>query len=240
MNVLKLGRIILAADELGLAQCLNLVSKIGARIYAVKIHNLFDLHGPKVIKQLRDAGARRIWVDAKLHDIPNTVKLRAAAIAKSEADILTVHASGGVDMMRAAKEGAPNMKIYAITVLTSLDDEQVKNIYGKTSALEQVLYLASMAGTAGLNGLVCSSREVGTLGPIFEHMDRVVPGVRSAGKDAGDQKRIDTPAAAIKAGATHLVVGRQITQAVNPLAALNEIEMEVAVAESEMEGGKSE
>ncbi|MFW5853411.1 MAG: orotidine-5'-phosphate decarboxylase [Patescibacteria group bacterium] len=222
------NRIVLAVDELSLDQCLELASKVGDWVYAIKIHNVFDQQGPDVVQRLRDAGARRIWVDAKLHDIPNTVKLRAKAIAESGADILTVHASGEIEMMMAAVEAGPS-EIYAITVLTSLGEEQAHLLHGQPSKAE-VLYLARLAKLAGVHGIVCSPKEVGILAKRSElqGLKFITPGVRSPGKATDDQKRVDTPAGAIASGSTHLVVGRQITQATDPVDALCQIEEEIS------------
>ncbi len=230
-------KIILAADELTFDQCLDLASKIGSRVHAIKVHNVFDLQGPSVVKQLREAGAQRVWVDAKLHDIPNTVRLRAKAIANSGADILTVHASGEIEMMMAAVESGP-AEIFAITVLTSLGEEQAHLLYGQPSKAA-VLYLARLAKLAGVHGIVCSPKEVGILAkrPELKGLKFVTPGIRSAGKNAEDQQRVDTPAAAIKAGVTLLVVGRKITQASDPVAALEELEAEIAGVETVAQGG---
>lgn len=222
------SRIILAADELTLDQCLDLASKVGDRVHAIKIHNAFDQQGPGVVQRLRDAGARRVWVDAKLHDIPNTVKHRAKAIAESGADILTVHASGEIEMMKAAVESGP-AEIYAITVLTSLSEEQAHLLHGQPSKAG-ALYLARLAKLAGVHGVVCSPKEVGILAksPELQGLKFITPGVRSSGKATDDQKRVDTPAGAITSGSTHLVIGRQITQAVDPVGALRQIEEEIS------------
>ncbi|OGE82813.1 MAG: orotidine 5'-phosphate decarboxylase [Candidatus Doudnabacteria bacterium RIFCSPLOWO2_01_FULL_44_21] len=222
-------RVILAADELSLEQCTRLVGEIGDRIYAVKVHNLYDKEGPGVVQLLRKAGASRVWVDAKLHDIPNTVKLRAQAIADSGADIVTVHASGEIEMMMAALESG--ITVYAITVLTSLDEEQAHLLHGQPTKA-QVLYLARLAKLAGVHGVVSSPKEVGILAkrPELKGLELVTPGIRSAGKDAGDQKRVDTPTAAIKTGSTRLVVGRQLTASDDPVRALDELEQELVQA----------
>jgi len=221
------NRVILAADELSIEQCLGLASKIGSRVHAIKVHNAFDAQGPTIVQQLHDAGAERVWVDAKLHDIPNTVRLRAKAIADSGAEIITVHASGEIEMMMAAVEAFP-YEVFAITVLTSLNEEQAHLLHGQPSKAG-VLYLARLAKLAGVAGVVCSPKEVGILAkrPELKGMKFIVPGVRSVGKDAGDQQRVDTPLNAIKAGATHLVVGRQITQVSDPVAALDALEAEL-------------
>ena len=155
---MKTSRIILAADELDLVQCLDLACKVGERVYAIKIHNLFDAHGPEIVRMLRDKGVRRVWVDAKLHDIPNTVKHRAKAIANSRADILSVHASGEIEMMMAAVESGIS-EVYAITVLTSLDEERAHLLHGHPTKAA-ALYLARLAKLAGVHGVVCSPKEV--------------------------------------------------------------------------------
>jgi orotidine-5'-phosphate decarboxylase len=211
-----------------------LASRVGERVYAIKIHNLFDAHGPEFVKLLHNAGAKRVWVDAKLHDIPNTVRLRARALEWSGAKIITVHASGEIEMMTAAVEEF-SAEVYAITALTSLSEEQVHLLHGQPSKAA-VLYLARLAKMAGVAGVVCSPKEVGVLAkrPELKGMKFIVPGVRSIGKDAGDQQRVDTPLNAVKAGATHLVVGRQITQAKDPVEALDALEAELAEAEVEV------
>ncbi len=224
---METSRIILAVDDLELGQCLELVSKVGNQVYAIKIHNLFDQYGPSVVQQLRNAGARRVWVDAKLKDIPHTVKLRAKAIAESGADILTVHASGEIEMMMAAVEAGP-AEIYAVTVLTSLDEEQTSLMHGQPPKAE-VLYLARLAKLAGVHGVVCSPEEVRVLAkrPELEGLKFVTPGIRSSGSATDDQKRVGSPWGTIASGSTHLVIGRQITRAPNPMAILREIEEQV-------------
>ncbi|KKQ77957.1 MAG: orotidine 5'-phosphate decarboxylase [Candidatus Zambryskibacteria bacterium RIFCSPLOWO2_01_FULL_39_39] len=222
------NRIILAVDELSLERCLELVSKIGKRLCAVKIHNIYDQNGPEIVWKLKNAGASRVFVDAKLHDIPNTVRLRAKAIADSGAEIITVHASGGIEMMRVAVRAFP-FEVFAVTVLTSLNIEQTHLIYGK-SPKDVVLYLAKQAKLAGCAGVVCSSKEVGILSKIPElrGLKFMVPGVRSLGKALGDQSRVDTPVSAIKKGATYIVVGREVTEDKDPVKAFLKIESEIS------------
>ena len=225
---MKESRIILAADELSLEQCLYLAAKIGNRVYAIKIHNLFDRHGRGVVRQLKKAGARRVWVDFKLHDIPNTVRLRAKVIAESGADILSVHASGEVEMMLAAVEAGP-AEIYAVTVLTSLGEERAHLLNGHPSKAG-ALYLARLAKLAGVQGVVCSPKEVEILAKRSElqGLKFITPGIRSVGQAIDDQKRVDTPSSALASGATHLVIGRQIIQSINPVEALYKIEEEIS------------
>lgn len=220
-------RVILAADELDLEQTLSLVRRVGDRVYGVKVHNLWDLHGPGVVRQLLDAGAPRVWVDLKIEDIPNTARLRAKAVAASGAHMLSVHASGEIEMMMAALESG--LEIIAITVLTSLTEEQAHLLHGQPSKAA-VLYLARLAKLAGVPSVVCSPQEVGILAkrPELRGMNFITPGVRSAGIAIGDQKRVDTPIGALNSGATRLVIGRQITQAPDPIAALGVLEQEIS------------
>ncbi len=222
-------RIIISADELGEQELLALASSVGSSVYAIKIHDRYDALGPSIVGELKDAGVRRVWIDAKIHDIPNTARARAKAFADNGVDIITVHASGGVEMMRAAKEGAGNAEVYAVTVLTSLSEEDTKTIYHLPVA-EQVLALALLANEAGVDGLVCSPQEVEMLRAeeSLKDIKLVVPGVRSIGADTHDQKRVATPRVAVDAGATHLVVGRQVTTAQDPSKALAAIESELA------------
>ncbi len=228
------SRIILATDELTLEQCLALAPKVGDRVHAFKIHNHYDEHGPEVVKKLRDAGVARVWVDFKIHDIPNTARKRAAALFKAGADILTVHAAGGVEMIEAAvkeassRSGVPG-QIFAITALTSLNEAQITRLHG-ASLMEAVLFLAEQAKEGGAHGVVCSPKEVGDLNRRLhlKGLKWVIPGVRSSGQAAGDQKRVGTPAQAIVDGANYLVIGRQITQADDPITALTELEQEIA------------
>lgn len=218
--------VVVSVDELELAAAVSLVQKIGVRVYAVKIHDLFDRHGAQAIQKLKEAGAPRVWVDAKLYDIPNTARARAHAIALSGADIITVHASGGVEMMRTAKEGAGNAEVYAVTVLTSFSPEGAEAIYG-ANPTEVVLRLARLAQEAGVDGVVCSPQEVEMLKAEFPTLKLVVPGIRSSGKDVHDQKRTGTPLATLTAGASVLVIGRQITTAPVPEEALDDIQEEL-------------
>ncbi len=225
-------KVILSADGYDKEGLLGLVEKIGKKVYCVKIHNLYDRYGPQIVNDLRRAGARKVWVDVKLHDIPNTVKLRARALAESGCEIITVHASGGMEMMRAAKEGFNKGKVFAVTALTSLNNEAIKIIYGAQDAKELVMRLALLVKMSGVDGLVCSPQEVPALRavPDYNDLELVVPGIRSAGVGVDDQKRFDTPSNALRAGANFLVIGRQITKAPNPVEAVDALESEIAQA----------
>ena len=222
-------RIIVSADELDEKALLALASALGPRIYAVKVHDRYDALGPSIVGELKDAGAKRVWMDAKLHDIPNTARVRAKAFSENGIDIITVHASGGVEMMRAAKEGAGSAEVYAVTVLTSLDEATSERIYNRP-VKEEVLTLAKLAKEAGVDGVVCSPQEVGLLAndPALKGLKFVIPGTRSPAADTHDQKRVTTPKEAVDAGATFLVIGRQITTAQDPVAALDALESELS------------
>lgn len=216
--------IILALDEIqDLEQALSLVRRVGHLVYAVKIHNLYDKFGPDVVRRLKEGGADKVWVDFKIYDIPNTAKLRAGAI---EGDIISVHASGGVKMMQEAVSSGK--EIFAVTILTSFGESEVNSIYNR-ELNEAVLTLASMAKEAGVAGVVCSTEELNLLKnhPELNDLKFVVPGLRSAGIDKGDQERVNTPAEALKRGADYLVIGRQITTADDPVRALENILKEI-------------
>ncbi|MEX2028939.1 MAG: orotidine-5'-phosphate decarboxylase [Candidatus Paceibacterota bacterium] len=206
-------KIIVALDEIqDRDEVIAFVKSVGSLFYAVKIHHLYDKFGPDIVRVLKEAGAERVWVDFKLCDISNTVKLRTLDIT---ADIISVHASGGIQMMKEAV--ASGKEIYAVTVLTSLSSSEVKEIYN--GEVEDVVFsLARMAKEAGVAGIVCSSGEIKMLRsyPEFKDLKIVVPGTRSVGVDMNDQKRVSTPEEALSDGADYLVIGRQITQADNP------------------------
>jgi orotidine-5'-phosphate decarboxylase len=165
-----------------------------------------------------------VFLDLKLHDIPNTVKGAVQAIAHLDPAILTVHAAGGREMMRAAKAAAPpRTKVVAVTVLTSLDEDDLHSIGVEAGPSQQVERLTALAREAGLDGIVCSGAEVAKARAAWPEGYFVVPGVRPEGADLGDQKRIVTPAQALADGASALVIGRPITGAPNPARALMDI-----------------
>jgi orotidine-5'-phosphate decarboxylase len=169
-------------------------------------------------------GELPLFLDLKFHDIPNTVGKAVAAIAHLCPRVLTVHAAGGREMMAAAKAAAPPMtKVVAVTVLTSLDQQDLSETGVAGTAEEQVKRLAALARDAGIDGIVCSGEEVAAARAEWPDGYFVVPGVRPADADTGDQKRVVTPAQAIADGASLLVIGRPITEARNPTRALEEI-----------------
>lgn len=166
-----------------------------------------------------------IFLDLKLHDIPNTVAKAVQALAHLEPAILTVHAAGGRAMLEDAKAAAPvGTKVVAVTTLTSLDSEDLASIGVGGTPHDQVMRLTELAMTAGLDGIVCSGAEVGAVHKLWPRGFLVVPGVRPADGVAGDQKRVVTPRAALDAGASILVIGRPITQAADPDLAARAIE----------------
>lgn len=226
MNTNGVSRIVLALDGMSLENAVPLVSSVGQSVFMVKIHELWDQKGPGIVRTLKSAGAQRVWVDLKLHDIPNTVKLRTEAVLAAGADLVTVHVSGGFEMMIAARE--TGIRVAGITVLTSLDEENAHLIFG-SPVKAKVLQLARDAKMAGLWGVVCSPKEVGILAkrPELAGLKFIVPGIRPARKESADQKRVDTPAAAIAAGADFLVIGRAITEAPDPIAAITVIGDEI-------------
>jgi len=185
---------------------------------------LFAAEGPAVVRAASALG-RPVFLDLKLHDIPNTVEGAARAAAASGASMLTVHASGGEEMVRAAVRGAAGrLRVIAVTVLTSLDDGALGRIGLAGPAEEAVLRLARLAVAAGAGGLVCSPNEVAAVrrtlgaGPLL-----VVPGVRPSGAARGDQARVATPAEAVRAGADVVVIGRPLREGGDPAAAARAI-----------------
>jgi orotidine-5'-phosphate decarboxylase len=219
--------IVLALDGLDTRAAIDLCRVVGPRVYAVKIHDMFDQLNCEAVTWLKQAGAQRVWVDYKLHDIAKTVGLRAKALAEAGADIISVHASGHLKMIQAAVESC-SAEIYGVTVLTSLDTHQCIEIFGD-SAPVKVPHFAGLVAQAGAHGVVCSPQEVGALAamPSLKGLRFVVPGVRSAGQDTHDQARVGTPAQAVAGGASLLVIGRQVTTAKDPLIELEKISQEI-------------
>lgn len=194
---------------------------------------LFCAEGPSVIAPLKERG-KRIFLDLKLHDIPRTVGHAVQAAGKHGIGMLTLHASGGSEMLRSAVKAAKSLgdkrpALLAVTVLTSLDADDLTELGIEISPMEQVLRLGKMAVNAGVDGLVCSPREVGLLRDNLGPKPLLVtPGIRMLADAKGDQKRISTPAEAVRDGATHLVIGRSITQATDSKAAVETIRDNIA------------
>jgi orotidine-5'-phosphate decarboxylase len=181
---------------------------------------LFCRSGPSVVETVRGGTGVGLFLDLKLHDIPNTVAGAARSVARLKPKYLTVHASGGADMVRAAVEAAPEVTIAAVTVLTSLGDASLEQIGLAGPASDAVRRLAALAVGAGAGALVCSPQEVAAVrAEVGPGVVLITPGVRPAGSDAQDQARIATPEEALKNGADLLVIGRPITGAADPGAA---------------------
>jgi orotidine-5'-phosphate decarboxylase len=195
---------------------------------------LFAASGPAVLEPILERG-HSVFLDLKFHDIPNTVAGAVRAAARLGVRMLTIHASGGPAMLAAARSALEGVtdppELLAVTLLTSMDAAQMSAAGLTHSPSEQVELLARMALEAGLRGFVCSPREVGAVRALAgPESTLVVPGIRPANSDAGDQKRIATPAEALRMGASYLVVGRPITQAPDPASAAAAIVGEMATA----------
>ncbi len=214
-----------------------LVGRLGVHCDFYKVGlELYAAEGPSVVRWLRGEG-KRVFVDLKLHDIPNTVRGAARSVARLGASLLTVHAVGGEAMVRAAVEGAtegdPQCGILAVTVLTSLDAATVGATWGRgpVEVTAEVVRLAGLAAAGGAVGVVCSGHELSALHSA--HADRLgylVPGIRLAGGATHDQQRVMTPGPAAQAGARWLVLGRAVTGAADPVAALAAVRDDVALA----------
>jgi orotidine-5'-phosphate decarboxylase len=181
---------------------------------------LYLRYGPEVVATVRGASRVSVFLDLKLHDIPATVAGAARAVARLRPDVLTVHAVGGADVVRAAVEAAPGTMVAAVTVLTSLGDDDLGRIGLSGPVSDAVRRLAVLSVEAGAKGLVCSPREVAAVrSEVGDDVTLITPGVRPAGSGADDQARVATPEEALLAGADLLVIGRPITRASDPGAA---------------------
>ena len=229
------SRLIVALDVPDRSAALRCVDILSGRVGYFKLGlEIFTAEGPRLVEEIRDRG-ERIFLDLKLHDIPNTVVGAVRSACRLGVDMLTVHASGGAAMLRAAVEEAQKSRkpplILAVTALTSLSVEDVAQL-GVEQKIEQwVETLASVAYGAGVRGLVASSRELPMLRKKFgDEMRLVIPGIRPAGAAAQDQSRTATPGEAIRSGAGFIVVGRPILQASDPAAAADAIVEEIRQA----------
>ena len=226
------GPVYVALDMTDAAEAASLARRLRGHVGGVKLGlEFFVANGPGGIRAVSDAGLP-VFLDLKLHDIPNTVAGAMASAAALNPAIVTTHAGGGAAMMRAASEAARKAKhpplVIAVTVLTSLDDQDLEAVGQRSPALEQAVRLALLAKESGLGGVVCSPHEVAAIrGRCGTDFKLVVPGIRPASAALGDQKRVMTPAQAIAAGADHLVIGRPITQAQDPVAAAQAIAAEL-------------
>ena len=218
--------IIAALDVSTADEALALAAEVAPAVGAFKIgKELFVSAGPDIVQRVRDTGAE-VFLDLKFHDIPNTVAKAVASAARLDVQLLTVHASGGTAMLRAAQQasGQNGPVVLGVTVLTSMDESDLAELGISKSPADQVRHLAKLATAAGLRGLVCSPMEIAPLREILPaEIQLVTPGIRPTGVDAGDQKRVFTPSEALAAGANRLVIGRPIYAAENPRAAAEAI-----------------
>jgi len=225
--------IIAALDVPTAEQALKLAGELAPAVGAFKIGSeLFTVAGPDIVKQIRATGAS-VFLDLKFHDIPNTVAKAVTAAVQLDVQMLTVHTSGGFDMLRAAEQAAEEVAwkigripplVLGVTVLTSLNTAALREIGLDVNVEYQVRRLATVATRAGLRGLVCSPQEVAKLRQVVPPaMQLVTPGIRTGAEAADDQKRTLTPREAIQAGANWLVIGRPIYAAENPRAAAEKI-----------------
>jgi len=235
-------RLIVALDVSSAAAAQRIVAALGDSVHIYKVGmQLYTAEGPQMVRDLVNSG-RRVFLDLKYHDIPNTVASAVREAAQLGVSMLTVHASGGEKMLRAAAEASRvgadvqvrPLQILAVTVLTSMDESDLHQTGVSGTLLDQVLRLASTALDAGCAGVVSSAREVKALrAKLGQDFLIVNPGVRPIGTDHGDQARVVTPTEAIQAGATHIVVGRPITAAKDPVTAARAIQQEIRAAAGE-------
>lgn len=217
--------IYIALDGMPKKEMMGLVKKLQASPYAYmlagwKIHDAWDRYGPSIIQSLKHSGAKNVWLDIKLHDTPSTIAFRSKAAAQAGADMVSVHASSGARALLEAKKS--NIKIAAISVLTSLDKKEIQEIYG-VSPKKQVLRLASVAKQSKAFAIVCSKEEIQEVLEMDNKIKVIVPGIKMSNKKDFNQKRVGTPKDAFHAGAAYIVIGSAITQAKNPAVAFEKI-----------------
>ncbi|MBM6779139.1 orotidine-5'-phosphate decarboxylase [Collinsella tanakaei] len=227
-------RVIVAID-CGRERALELADALSGHACWLKVGmTLFYAEGPAIVREIRERGFK-VFLDLKLHDIPHQVRGAAEAAASTGADLLTVHGLGAGPMMAAAVEGAAaaagdgeRAKVIAVTVLTSMDQQALDSIGVDAPVADEADRLARLARDNGIDGVVCSPQEATRMRELLgEDALIVTPGVRPAGAALGDQSRVATPAAAIAGGASHIVVGRPITSADDPVAAFEAIVAEL-------------
>lgn len=226
-------RIIVALDYDNESDALNFVSRVDPKSCRLKVGNeLFTTAGPQFVEKLISKNFE-IFLDLKFHDIPNTVARACEAAARLGVWMVNVHASGGMVMMRTAAEALAKFEkkplLIGVTVLTSMDRDQLTGIGLDLEPIDQVLRLAKLAKDSGLDGVVSSAQEATAIkAAVAAPFVCVTPGIRPEGSDIGDQKRIMTPVKALQAGADYLVIGRPITKAADPQLALEKINASIA------------
>jgi len=226
-------RVIVALDFPTQTQALALVERLDPALCRLKVgKELFTRLGPAFVEELNRRGFE-VFLDLKFHDIPNTVAAACEAAAELGVWMMNLHASGGRRMMEAARERLEQRGerplLVAVTILTSLSREDIAEVGFAGAPEENVLRLASLAASSGMDGVVCSPREAGAIrARLGREFLRVTPGVRPRAARADDQRRVMTPAEALAAGSSYLVIGRPITAAADPITALQEINRELA------------
>ena len=222
-------RIIVAIDRSSRDEILRLVDKLSGVVGVFKIGlQAFIANGPEIVREIAARG-ERVFLDLKIHDIPNTAERALADAASLGTAMVTVHAAGGEEMLRRCARS--ELLVLAVTVLTSLDDDAMKRVGFAEPVMPTAVRLARLAQQAGLRGVVASPHEIEAIRQACgEEFVIVTPGIRADGSDRGDQRRTTTPAAAIAAGADYIVVGRPITEARDVRAAALEISGQLSVA----------
>ncbi|KPN75840.1 MULTISPECIES: orotidine-5'-phosphate decarboxylase [Shewanella] len=221
--------ILVALDYDNKNHALQLIDQLDPNMCRLKVgKEMFTLFGPQLVKDIHDRGFD-LFLDLKFHDIPNTVAKAVAAAAELGVWMTNVHASGGLAMMEAAKKallpyGKEAPMLIAVTVLTSMSDDDLKLVGIDVPAFEHVQRLAKLTKQAGLDGVVCSAQEASVLKSLLgQDFKLITPGIRPVGSEVGDQHRVMTPPEALAAGSDYLVIGRPITKATDPLATLQAI-----------------
>ena len=231
MNIVP--KLFIAIDTNDSNKAKDLIQKLSPEICGIKVgKELFTACGPGIIEWIQEKGFK-VFLDLKYHDIPNTVERACFAASKMGVSILNVHALGGKNMMLAAKEGIDksnnNPYLIAVTLLTSMNSNELKDIGFSTSVNKQILNLAKSANQANLDGIVCSAKDIIKIKNVLpKNFLYVTPGIRLSNSSQDDQKRISTPLEAIKMGSSILVIGRPITKAKYPEVVLNEIMNEIS------------
>jgi orotidine-5'-phosphate decarboxylase len=223
-------KIIVPLDVASPLKARELIDRLAGKVGCFKIGlQLFVAAGPTIVQEVKASGTK-VFLDLKFHDIPNTVHHAVQSACALGVDMLTIHLCGGPEMCQAAVEGRGESPVLllGVTVLTSQNDRTLAEVGMKASVADQVLLLATLAKAAGIAGLITSPREVRSLRDRFgSYFTIVTPGVRPANSDRNDQKRVMTPLEALEAGADYLVIGRSITGAADPAAALGRILEEI-------------
>ena len=231
----KEKRVVVALDFPSAEQALDCVQRLDPHSCRLKVgFELFISGGPDLVKTLASRG-HEVFLDLKLHDIPNTVAAACRSAARLGVWMLNVHAAGGRAMLEAARDALAGLdsppKLIAVTVLTSLDDADLNQVGIQRTVHEQALAMARLAKSTGLDGVVCSAREVSILRQALgDEFLLITPGIRPQGASMDDQKRIMTPAEAVSLGSDYLVIGRPITRAPDPLVVVEKINSQIETA----------